>query len=139
VERYRLITMAGLIWFIMGCVLVTMAMYWYRASPDALLLGLFIGSIFGPVLHRLKVKDLALMNVQRMRSMLPDANRLPLVEVQSRRTYIIIALMIVMGSVLRRSSMPRLYLAPGYLVMGIALIMASGQYFKAKRPTTNKT
>ena len=131
--------MAGLVWLVMGLVLVAMAMYWYRASPDALLLGLFIGSIFGPLLHQFKVRDLALMNVQRMKSLLPDCDRLPLIEVQSRRTYIIIAVMIVMGSMLRRSAMPRLYLAPGYLVMGIALILASGQYFKAKRMGSKKT
>jgi hypothetical protein len=130
--------MAGLVWFAMGLVLVAMAIYWYRASPDALLLGLFIGSVFGPLLHQFKVKDLALMNVERMKSILPDGDRLPLIEVQSRRTYIIIALMMVLGSLLRRSDLPRLYLAPGYLVMGIALIMASGQYFKAKRTGPKK-
>ncbi len=128
--------MAGVIWLSMGLALVTVALYWYRNSPDALLLGAVIGLIFGPMLNRVTVSRMAAVNVERIRRLHPGNARLPLIEVQSRRTYLIIVFMIIMGAVLRRSPIPREYLAPGYLVMGIALILASREYFRARLDST---
>ena len=132
IDRTRLIRMAGVIWLMIGLALVPVALYWYRTSPEALLLGAVIGLIFGPMLDRLTVSRMAAVNVERIRRLLPGDARLPLIEVQSRRTYPIILFMIIMGAVLRRSPIPRDFLAPGYLVMGIALILASRVYFRVR-------
>lgn len=132
-KRKHLILLAGFVWMVMGIILVIIAVYFYRESPDALLLGMVLALIFGPLLNRLTVADLAIKNVERLKHLMPDKARLPLVEAQSRRNYVIILIMIVLGTVLRRTPIPREYVAPVYLVMGVALVLASREYFRGLR------
>ena len=49
---------------------------------------------------------------------------------QAWKSYLLVALMILIGFGLRHSALPKPFLAVVYLTIGAALIFAGGQYFK---------
>jgi len=48
----------------------------------------------------------------------------------SWKSYLIIAIMIAMGAILRRSAIPKQYLAVLYIGIGLALILSSVRYMR---------
>ena len=73
---------------------------------------------------------LAKKNIHRIQ-MLPD--KACIFAFQEWTSYPLVAVMIIMGFLLRHSSIPKILLAPMYIGIGGGLIIASLQYYLSKQ------
>ena len=131
VERKVLVRAAGIVWLTVGAVLIAVASWWFSRATGHVLLWAAAGLLGGALVYRFKLAALAAANMERIRALAPGDERVGLLEFQSRRSYLIIALMIVLGYTLRHLPLPRIYLAPLYLAMGLGLILAGSGYFRS--------
>jgi hypothetical protein len=127
VPKHWLIAIAGLVWAAAGIMLARLAWSWLRAMP-ALQAGALVaaGLVLAVVFHRLMLRRLARRNMVRIGNY---ADKGCLFAFQAWRSYFMILVMIAMGSFLRHTAIPRVYLALLYTAMGGALILASMGYF----------
>ena len=127
VSKYWLAAMAGLMWSIVGFILCGLAYEWLATVPF-----LWAGSLgaAGVVLafafYNLTFSKIARKNLERLRQF-PD--QVCFFAFQAWKSYLLIALMVVFGFVLRRSTIPRYWLSVPYAAIGGALILASFQYY----------
>jgi hypothetical protein len=128
VERRWLYVAAALLWGAAGLMLCGRAYGWLiherlsTALPFAL-----AGIASGVVIYRFKFSHIAARNVRRIESL---SERVSIFAFQSPLTYLLIALMMGLGIALRRSSIPKPYLAVLYIGIGLGLLIASGDYYQ---------
>ncbi len=123
-----LVLLAGIAWAGVGIMLLTFAFSWLARIPKVNI-GLFAGAGFalGLLVHHLGFLKIVDKNLDRIRSM---NKKHPLFSFIPWKSYLIIGLMIAMGSILRHSSIPKQYLSVAYICMGMALILSSVRYFR---------
>jgi len=127
VPKHWLIAIAGLVWAMAGIMLARLAWSWLRTMPVLQAGGLVgAGLVLAVVFHRFMLLRLARRNMARIGNY---ADKGCLFAFQAWRSYFMILLMITMGSFLRHTAIPRVYLALAYTAMGGALIFASMGYF----------
>ena len=80
------------------------------------------GMVMGGTVYRIHFAQLARKNLRRL-SQLPE--KVSIFAVNSRQGYVIVVFMVGLGIALRRSSIPRSYLALVYTTMGGTLFLAS--------------
>lgn len=135
-ERYKpavakdlLLFLAGAAWLVVGVLLLLRAFAWFEASPPAnSAAGAGIGVVLGILVHRFGFIRIANKNVARILQM---EGRRCLFAFIPWRSYVIIAVMIAMGALLRHSSVPRVYLGLLYTGIGMALAVSSLTYLRA--------
>lgn len=127
VSRHWLLLLAGSMWTAVGLMLLWRALGWLTAMelPVEIALGLF-GLLLGFLAYRFGFIHTARRNISRL-CRLPD--RVCLFAFNSWKGYLIIALMVTLGITLRRSPIPRPYLALLYSTMGSALFWASLHFY----------
>jgi hypothetical protein len=131
VPKHWLIAIAGMVWAAAGIMLARLAWSWLRAMPPLQAGGLLAaGLVLAVVLHRFMLRRLARRNMVRIGNY---ADKGCLFAFQAWRSYFMILLMIAMGSFLRHTAIPRVYLALLYTAMGGALIFSSLGYFSHLR------
>ena len=136
VPKHWLIAIAGLVWAAAGIMLARLAWSWLRAMPSLQAGGLLAaGMVLAAILHRFMLRRLARRNMARIGSY---ADKGCLFAFQAWRSYFMIILMIAMGSFLRHTAIPRVYLALLYTAMGGALLIASMGYFTHLRHLRNR-
>ena len=145
VPKHWLIAIAGMVWAAAGIMLARLAWSWLRAMPPLQAGGLLAaGLVLAAILHRFMLRRLARRNMVRIGNY---ADKGCLFAFQAWRSYFMILLMIAMGSFLRHTAIPRVYLALLYTAMGGALIFSSLGYFThighirsrgAERPATSR-
>lgn len=126
IQKKWLFVLAGSLWGIIGVFLLVRGLGWL---PDVeglmpLVLGA-AGIVLGVLSYFSGLRNIADRNVLRIHG-LPD--RSPLTSFLAPRGYVMIALMISLGFLLRQSSIPKPYLAPFYIGMGCALILGSSRF-----------
>ena len=128
VSKYWLLTLAGLVWSTTGLMLCRLAYRWFIAMcwNGAIPLGI-ISILLASVVYRLGFSKIARININRL-CMLTE--RTCIFAFQTWRGYLIIGVMILLGSTLRGSMIPRYYLAVLYTTIGGALFLASLSYYK---------
>ena len=128
VKRRTLILVAGLLWVGAGGMLVAFAVHWLAADAGAAAFRFALAGAAGAlVIHHfgfLRVVDRNLGRISKM-DQRPCA-----FSFLSWRSYLLVACMIGMGAVLRRSDLPKPYLAALYLGIGAALILSSARYLR---------
>jgi hypothetical protein len=128
VERRWLYLAAALVWSAAGLMLCVRAYGWLIHEPLVTALPFALAGIAsGAVIYRFKFSRLAAKNVKRIASL---SERASIFAFQSPLTYLLIALMMGLGIALRRSSIPKPYLAVLYLGIGLGLLLASGDYYQ---------
>jgi len=127
VAKKWLLVVAGMMWTGVGLMLTRLAYGWLTAapSPGMLLLGA-IGISFSLVLYRFGFLMVARDNITRIWDS-PD--RACLFSFQAWRGYLIIAVMIPLGLLLRNSPVPKPYLAVLYTAIGGGMFLASFHYY----------
>jgi hypothetical protein len=130
-DRRVLLGLAGIVWSSVGLGLMAVAAGWLARSDQMALPAWGLGLVLGAIIHRWRLVHLAQRNCDRIMTMAPDRARICVFAFQSTRGYLIIAFMIVLGYTLRHTPLPRIYLAPVYVAMGSALLLASLRYFRA--------
>ena len=126
VPKYWLIAIAGVVWSAVGAMLCHMAWAWLRPLDHLHALAL-AGTGFGLALvfQRLMLGRIARRNMSRICSY---AERGCVFAFQAWRSYLIILVMIALGSFLRHTAIPREILAVLYTAMGGALMLSSFSY-----------
>lgn len=126
-----LFVLAGAVWTAVGLVLCLRALTWLAAEPEpAATLWAVSGVAVAVAGNRFMFAAVARRNVGRIAA-LPQ--RACIFAFTAWKGYIMIALMITLGMLLRNSSMPKHYIAPLYLAMGGALLLASSVFYQSFR------
>ncbi|MDO9566269.1 MAG: hypothetical protein Q7J15_05985 [Candidatus Desulfaltia sp.] len=128
VSKYLLIAIAGFMWSTVGVMLCSTAYFWLKevALLTALPLGLF-GIVLSLAVYRFGFSGIAKKNIDRI-CLLPEKGCV--FAFQAWKSYLIIAVMITLGIILRHSSIPKHYLAIVYTTIGGALLMSSLHYYR---------
>ena len=126
-SKYWLIALAGLMWSTVGAMLCSMGYYWLKEVDwlTALPLGLF-GIILSLAAYRFVFSGIARKNIDRI-CLLPAKGCI--FAFQAWKSYLIIAVMITLGIILRHSPIPKDYLAIIYTIIGGALLLSSLHYY----------
>jgi hypothetical protein len=128
VSKYWLLTLGGLVWSTTGVMLCRLAYRWFTAMrwSGAIPLGI-ISILLASLVYRFGFSRIARTNINRL-CMLTE--RTCIFAFQTWRGYLIVGVMILLGSTLRGSMIPRYYLAVLYTTIGGALFLASLSYYK---------
>ncbi len=127
VERRWLLLLAGIIWMGVGIMLTAFAYSWLRPLPWPTAVPFILaGILIGVTGYRLGFLLLAARNIQRIKE-LPD--RAWVFAFQAGRGYLMIAVMMASGMLLRHSAFPKPYLAVIYLGLGGCLFLSSLSYY----------
>jgi membrane protease YdiL (CAAX protease family) len=128
VASYLLLLIAGIVWFLVGCMLMALAFTWLsRASGINTYPFAVIGAVFALLIHHLGFLKIADKNLKRILVMRDKSCIFAFIPWKS---YLIIAVMISMGAVLRHSIIPKHYLAVLYIAIGFALVLSSVRYIR---------
>ena len=128
VPRERLFLVAGFLWTIVGMVLCARAAGWLSILPlSKELMFASTGLLLAIIGYRFGFSKVTQKNIDRIKQ-LPE--RAPLFAFIAPRGYIMIALMIATGILLRGSSLPREFLVVPYLAMGGVLILGSVRLYR---------
>ena len=127
VSKYWLLALAGLMWAGVGLMLCSYAYGWLTHPVTLLTLACAsIGLVIALAANRFGFTGLALKNIGRI---LRSPDRVCVFAFQAWKGYLIIIGMMALGILLRRSPLPRPYLAIVYVAIGGALLQASLNYF----------
>jgi hypothetical protein len=128
VNKATLIFLAGLLWLVVGIVLMSLAYSWLHLLPlHRSLLCFGIGISAALVVHHFGFLKIVDRNLERI---LPMEGKKCLFSFMPWRSYLMVAFMAALGGMLRHSSLPKPYLAIIYIVIGLALALSSLRYFR---------
>ena len=123
ISKQYLLVISGIIWSIAGIILIERAYIWLSDfKAERLIIVALSGILLGLVFYFAGFIKLARKNIKRIIS-LPD--QVCIFAFTAWKGYLIIAIMVTCGIILRQSSISKHYLAVFYVAMGIALIMGS--------------
>ena len=129
VTKSVLLFLAGFGWLCVGTMLLVFAYSWLSEAPRTISL-MFIG--FGVVVallvHHFGFLKLVDKNIERILSMVEKKCIFSFI---TWKSYMIIMVMVTMGTLLRHSAVPHQYLAILYTGIGLALILSSLRYIRA--------
>lgn len=132
-KRQILILLAGIVWSLVGVALVLTASGWFYAIRPIPVIAIGSGIVAGAAIHRFGFSRLAAINLSRIRRQSPGKEKVCLFAFQNWKSYIMIAIMMIVGYALRHAPVPRIYLIPIYMGIGLALIFSSLLYYQAIR------
>ena len=123
-----LLFLAGAVWLCVGTVLVCLAFSWLSEAPNVNNY-VFVGAgvVLGLLAHHFGFLRIADRNLERI---LPMKEKKCVFSFITWQSYLIIAVMIAMGTILRHSAIPKQYLAILYTGIGLALILSSVRYMR---------
>ena len=128
VSRKTLLLVAGLVWILVGSMLLSFASSWLSEGPSANLMVLVSGGVITALLiHHLGFLRIVDKNLGRI---LPMEGKRCVFSFMSWRSYLMVGLMMAMGVGLRHTQIPRSYLAVLYIGIGLALILSSVRYLR---------
>lgn len=130
VGKRILILIAGLLWSMVGLMLISIASEWlvdmclsYQA------IGIFVSLVFGFVITRFGFSKIALKNIERILQY--QKEKVCIWAFQKWTSYLLIAFMMSLGIFLRHASfIPRVILLIIYFSIGIALFLSSMAYYR---------
>jgi hypothetical protein len=128
-DRKVLIFLAGLVWSLVGLGLMTAAGYWLVGEEHGLALALGVSIIAGILIYKLGFSKLASRNIVRIMEQAPGKDKVCLFAFQDTRSYFIVVIMMAMGYTLRHLPLPRIYLVPVYMSIGLGLFLSSLRYY----------
>jgi hypothetical protein len=130
-KRRTLRVLAGILWILVGMMLILRAIPWILATPLAGFVAAAIGLLVGILKSWYVFMPLAAKNVERIQALSPHREKICLFAFQAIKAYLLIAGMIALGILLRLSPIPRTILVGVYVAVGSALILASPKYLRS--------
>lgn len=130
VTKTVLLFMAGFIWACVGTMLLFLAFSWLTAgfvTQAAFYVFSAAGGVLALVVHHFGFLKIVDKNLDRI---LPMNGKKCLFAFIPWKSYLTIAVMIALGAFLRRSGIPKQYLAILYTTVGLALILSSIRYMR---------
>jgi hypothetical protein len=128
VTKNVLLLTAGLVWIGVGALLLALAFSWLAAASDVKVY-LFAGPgvVCALLVHHFGFLKIVDRNLSRIRMMGGKASLWSFIP---SRSYLLIAVMMSMGALLRHSAIPKRYLAILYISIGLALVLSSVRYLR---------
>ncbi len=131
VSKSALLFIAGAVWMAIGTGLDLLAGSWLHREPTTpALLSAAIGVAAALIIHHFGFLRIVDRNLGRIRPMEGRRCAFAFIPLKS---YGLIAVMILLGTLLRHSPLPKLYLAPLYIGIGTALVLSSIRYLRHAR------
>ncbi len=128
VPKSILLFIAGLMWIMVGIMLNRLAYSWLSIERiDYAFIASIIGFVCSLFIHHFGFLRIVDRNLDRI---LPMKGRRCVFSFMPWKSYILIFIMIVMGGLLRHSTIPKLYLSVLYIGIGMALILSSIRYLR---------
>jgi len=128
VTKNVLLFLAGFVWTCVGTMLLFLAFSWLsKASNVNRTVFASAGVVLALLVHHFGFLRIVDKNLKRI---LPMDDKKCVFSFISWKSYLIIAVMIAMGTTLRRSAIPKQYLAVVYIGIGLALILSSVRYMR---------
>jgi len=128
VNKSVLLFLAAFMWIGVGVMLLSLAYAWLHQhvgiGPATLAT---IGVVMALVIHHFGFLRVVDKNLARI---LPMNGKICIFGFISWKSYILVAVMITMGLLLRHSAIPKPYLAVLYVAIGLALILSSVRYVR---------
>lgn len=127
VPRHWLLALAGLMWSAVGILLITYAVQWVTQPVTAVALSLgLLGLAISIATNLFGFSKLAHKNIERI---MAYEERACAFAFQAWKSWLIIAVMMAGGMLLRHSAIPRPVLAVPYAAVGGGLFQASIKYY----------
>lgn len=128
VDKRLLIVLSGVIWSAVGIMLCNLAYGWLTMEYTRFHLWLALaGTLMALLIHHFGFLKLVNRNIDRI---LAKKGKVCIFGFQPWKSYLIILIMISMGTVLRQSSIPRQYLSIIYIGFGGAMLLSSFRYYR---------
>ena len=126
--KNTLIFLSGLMWVAVGSLMLSFSVDWLRSSrQNHTLLMAGLGFAAALVIHHFGFLKIVDKNLGRI-SLMKDQ---PCVfSFMTWKSYIIVAIMMAMGILLRHSPIPKPYLSVLYIGIGLSLILSSIRYLR---------
>jgi hypothetical protein len=123
-----LLFLAAGMWIGVGCLLLTWAYLWLHATPTHGSFALVaLGVAAALVIHHFGFLKIVDKNLARI---LPRKDKRCLFAFMGWKSYLNVAVMILLGIFLRHSPIPKPYLAVLYIGIGLALLLSSVRYLR---------
>jgi len=125
---------AGVVWSIVGLGLLGAALRWtapFQNNYHSLWLIAGVGA--GLIVYRFGFSRLVATNISRIFSQAPGKDKVCFFSFQNTKSYLTIIVMIALGYTLRHLPIPKLYIAPIYTAIGLALFLSSLIYYRRLR------
>jgi hypothetical protein len=127
VSKYWLIALAGVIWSGVGVMLCLLAVQWLTVIHWRWSIPLgSLGIILAWVTYRYGFSSIAQKNIDRL-CLLSD--RACIFAFQAWKSYLIVIIMVFLGAAIRRSPLPKHFIAITYMTMGGALFLSSFHFY----------
>lgn len=127
VSRMWLSLVAGLIWSITGATLCALAGSWlWNMDWPWSLAGALAGFTMGLIAYRFGFSRIVLKTLSRIEK---QPERVCIFAFQAWSSYLLVAIMVLVGYVVRHSSLPHLAVAILYWAIGTALMFSSSLYY----------
>jgi len=128
VDKRFLVALSGIMWSGVGIMLCNLAVKWLSRIPvqKSAWFG-SAGIMLALMAHHFGFLKLVDRNIGRI---LSKKGKVCIFGFQPWKSYLMIAIMIGMGTALRHSSFPKPYLAIIYIAMGGAMLLSSIRYFR---------
>jgi hypothetical protein len=131
VKRKILVLIAGLLWSVVGLWLLTTAGGWIIPLESSYRpLSIAVGAMAGVIIYYFGFSKLVAVNISRIFTQAPGKDKVCLFSFQDTKSYFIIIFMIGLGSILRHLPVSKIYIAPVYVAIGLALLLSSLIYYK---------
>jgi len=131
VNRKALVLTAGAVWSIVGLALLAAAIHWLAPLREYYQILLLIAGVSGGLLiYRFGFSRLVAINIERIFSQAPGKEKVCFFSFQNSRSYFMVLIMIAMGYTLRHLPISKLYIAPIYAAIGLALVLSSLRYYR---------
>jgi hypothetical protein len=128
VTKSVLLFLAGFVWLCVGTMLLSFAYSWLSdASKVNSFLFFGIGVVIALFIHHFGFLKIVDKNIERI---LPMFEKKCLFSFITWKSYMIIVVMVAIGTLLRHSKIPQQYLAVLYTGVGLALILSSLRYMR---------
>ncbi len=128
VDKRLLIALSGIIWSAVGIMLCSMAYGWLTMEHVRFGLWFAVSGIFlAFAIHHLGFLKLVNRNIERI---LSKKGKVCVFGFQPWKSYLIILIMISMGTVLRQSPLPKPFLSVIYIGFGGAMLLSSFRYYR---------
>jgi hypothetical protein len=128
VDKSALIFLSFFVWVVVGTVLLFLAYSWLKAAQvNRSLLFVAVGVGGALVIHHFGFLKIVDKNLGRL---LPMEGKKCAFSFMTWKSYIIVAVMVTMGTLLRHSAIPKTYLSILYIGIGLSLILSSIRYLR---------
>jgi len=129
VNKEVLLFLAGFMWFGVGTMLLFLSFSWLKAfQVHGSFMYCAIGVAVALLVHHFGFLKIVDRNLGRI---LPMEGTRCIFSFMTWKSYIMVAVMIAMGTLLRHSPIPKPYLSILYIGIGLALILSSIRYLRA--------